>query len=100
MVLWDSRTVHYASQPHGDSYRMVVYVSMLPSSRATQSQLKKKKSAFQNKRMTSHWAVPVKLFNKNPRTYGNDDIINKFKVSDKLPVLTERGKKLAGLIPY
>jgi hypothetical protein len=100
MILWDSRTAHYAIQPRGTRYRMVVYVSMLPASGTSEAQLKKKKQAFENKRTTSHWAVPVKLFPKNPHTYGNKDIIEKFPVDATLPVLTQRAKQLAGLVPY
>ena len=68
MILWDSRTVHYAAQPKGDTYRMVVYVSMLPAIGISETNLKKKRKAFEEKRTTSHWAVPVKLFPKNPHT--------------------------------
>ena len=43
--------------------------------------------------MTSHWPAKVKLFPKNPRTYGNPlpEITSIVK-----PELTELGKKLAG----
>ena len=54
---------------------------------------KKKKKAFEEMRMTTHWPHKPKLFPKMPRTYGNvippvEDI--------SPPVLTELGRKLAG----
>ncbi|EFA76484.1 hypothetical protein PPL_10250 [Heterostelium album PN500] len=103
IVLWDSRTIHYACAPTTpERCRMVVYVSYQPASLISDSDLKKKVKCFKEKRMTSHWASEnIKMFPKNPRTYGNNAIIDRFKYDEKkLPVLTNRAKQLAGLIPY
>eukprot|EP01132_Coremiostelium_polycephalum_P002385 gene2385-2947_t len=106
VVLWDSRTIHFAAIPDANKgatkCRMVVYTSYQPRSLATEANLKAKQKAFQNKRMTSHWAAEtIKLFPKNPRTYGNQSLIDNFKFdSTTLPVLNDKQKKLAGLIPY
>jgi hypothetical protein len=97
MVLWDSRTVHAGSEAQlwrtDPNFRMVSYVSMLPRKLATQTDIEKKKKAFNEKRSTTHWATPVKLFPKNPRTYGKE-LPNVVEVQD--PILSDLGKRLAG----
>eukprot|EP01133_Synstelium_polycarpum_P013335 gene13335-15682_t len=102
VVLWDSRTIHYASHPTSRSCRMVVYTSYQPASLITPADLEKKRNAFHQKRMTSHWASEnIKLFPKAPRTYGNSAVIDNFAYDDTtLPELTPRGRQLAGLDPY
>ena len=75
MVLWDSRTVHAGRSPlKGRSVprnRIVAYVSMMPASLLRNGERLKKQRACLEGRTTSHWAASrVKLFAKNPRTYG------------------------------
>ena len=55
--------------------------------------LNKKRKAFKDLRMTSHWPHKPKLFPKNPRTYGNP-LPNITQVKE--PKLTELGYRLAG----
>ncbi|GAM25630.1 hypothetical protein SAMD00019534_088050, partial [Acytostelium subglobosum LB1] len=102
VVLWDSRTIHWAATPTGGNCRMVVYTSYQPASLITKTDLAKKQKAFNQKRMTSHWAAEnIKLFSKTPRTYGNQDLIDNFKYDEKtLPTLNDRARQLAGLDPY
>ncbi|KYR02712.1 hypothetical protein DLAC_00175 [Tieghemostelium lacteum] len=104
VVLWDSRTIHYACPPQkhkSDVNRTVVYVSYQPAYLALPSDIASKQNAFYNNRMTSHWAASVRLFPKTPRTYGNEDLVLKFPISEvNNAVLTDVGRKLAGLIPY
>ena len=72
-VFWDSRTVHYGNpveKVDNFNYRCVVYVCMVPRNFATKKQLEKRKLAFVNGRMTTHYPHKVKLFPKNPQTYG------------------------------
>ena len=97
LILWDSRTIHQGIEPIkerlNENFRSVVYVCMTPRSFSNEKQLEKKRKAFNDMRMTSHWPHKIKLFSKNPRTYGNElpDIPDL-----PLPTLTEFGKKLAG----
>lgn len=97
MVFWDSRTVHAGSEAQLwreiPNFRMVSYVSMLPRKLAKKSDIEKKRKAFTEKRSTTHYATPVKLFAKNPRTYGKALPIV-VEVPD--PNLTDLGKRLAG----
>ena len=72
-VFWDSRTVHYGNpveKVDNFNYRCVVYVCMVPRNFATKKQLEKRKLAFVNGRMTTHYPHKVKLFPKYPQTYG------------------------------
>lgn len=75
VVLWDSRTVHAGQSPSKGRLkpknRAVVYVSMLPQKLLKPRERLKKQWAALRGRMTTHWAAGhVKLFGKNPRTYG------------------------------
>jgi len=75
MVVWDSRTVHAGRSPvKGRSTprnRFVAYICMLPTSHLKKFERQKKQRACLEGRLTSHWAAGrVKLFPKNPRTYG------------------------------
>ncbi|GAM23586.1 hypothetical protein SAMD00019534_067610, partial [Acytostelium subglobosum LB1] len=96
VVLWDSRTIHWACAPTAGKCRMVIYTSYQPASLITKEDLGKKQNAFYEKRMTSHWAAEnIKLFPKAPRTHVN------FQFEEEtLPTLTDRARKLAGLDAY
>lgn len=78
VVVWDSRTVHQGGQPLRSRpmarERAVVYVcyqpiTMLPAKQRTRA-IQKKRRAFLDKRMTSHWPLKSKLFGKIPQHYG------------------------------
>lgn len=97
MVLWDSRTIHCGQEPSKTrdtpQFRNVAYICMTPRSRCSRANIEKKKKAFNEMRMTSHWPHKPTLFGKVPQTYGRPlpticDINN--------PILTELGRKLAG----
>lgn len=97
LVLWDSRTIHCGvealkTRPE-PNFRAVSYVCYQPRSLSTPKQLEKKQKAFREMRMTSHWPAKIKLFPKNPRTYGGPlpEI-----TSIAPPQLTELGERLAG----
>eukprot|EP01132_Coremiostelium_polycephalum_P007919 gene7919-9745_t len=103
IVLWDSRTIHYACPPDpklGNRVcRMVVYVSYQPAYLATPQDLDRKIQAFNSKSNTSHWAAEkVKIIPKNRCLKGEEK--EKFKREEPNPILTDRAKLLAGLVPY
>lgn len=80
VILWDSRTVHWAARPEPDKThcRMAIYVCYVPRSFATKKDIEKKRKAFTERRMTSHWPAKPKLFAKNPRTYGRTEALKRF----------------------
>lgn len=97
LVLWDSRTIHCGSEAiktrEVSNFRNVAYVCYEPRTRCDEKMLKKKREAFNNMRMTSHWPCKVKLFPKMPRTYGGPIYdINELPK----PTLSELGMRLAG----
>ena len=98
LVLWDSRTIHCGSEAHKEreipNFRCVVYVCYKPRSMCTPANLKKKQKAFNDKRMTTHDPCKVRLFGKQPRTYGNPLPTNISEL--EFPVLSDLGKRLAG----
>ena len=97
MVFWDSRTIHCGTEPmkkrENKNLRNVAYICMTSRDRASDAMLNKKRKAFKDLRMTSHWPHKPKLFPKNPRTYGNP-LPNITQVKE--PKLTELGYRLAG----
>lgn len=97
MVFWDSRTIHCGTEAvkkrDEKKLRNVVYICMTPRDRATEANLKKKRTAFENLRMTTHTPHKPKLFPVNPRTYGGP-LPNVTQVPK--PNLTSLGKRLAG----
>jgi len=97
LVLFDSRLVHCGTEAYRwrkkQNFRCVVYVCYQPRYLSDNKNIEKKKKAFEELRMTTHWACKIKLFSKTPRTYGQQiPVLNKIKK----PVLTKLGRKLAG----
>ena len=99
-VFWDSRTVHYGSPVSKESsenynYRCAVYICMTPRNKASIKDLEKRKKYFNELRMTTHWPHKVKLFPKNPRTYGKEiKNIKKLKIEEVKKYISEEGFKL------
>ena len=57
LVLWDSRTMHYACFPEGDLIRHVQYVCMTPRKFAKQEDMDLKAELFKTWQGTTHWCV-------------------------------------------
>lgn len=97
LILWDSRLLHCGVEAYkgreNPNFRCVVYVCYQPRMFATKKEIEKKQKAYNEKRLTSHWPCKIKLFPKNPRTYGGK--VYTFNSIDP-PTLTTLGKKLAG----
>jgi hypothetical protein len=98
MVLWYSKTFHQGKEPSKQrlvqNTRLISYVCMTPRSWARESDINKKRKAFENRRTTSHWPHMIKLFPNTPRTYGGEKPPNTKQIPR--PELTDMGKKLAG----
>lgn len=98
MVFWDSRTIHCGTEAFktraNPKFRAVIYVCYQPRSMATPANLRKKQKALTELRGTTHWPSKPRLFPWKPRTYGG--VMPKISIVDP-PILTELGKRLAGL---
>jgi len=97
LVCWDSRTMHAGKESLKDreipNFRGIGYLCYTPRNLISETNLKKKRKAFNEMRTTSHWPHRPKLFPKNPRTYGGE--LPKVVEINK-PILTPLGMKLAG----
>jgi len=97
LVLWDSRTIHCGIEPNKKrqeaNIRAVIYLCYMPRSLSNELNLKKKQKAFNELRSTTHYPCKIKLFPKNPRTYGG--ILPEITQIEK-PKLNDLGRKLAG----
>lgn len=95
LVMWDSRTIHYGNLgTNKNSERYVVYLSYQPRKLATESNIKKRIKAFEEKRMTTHWSAAPKLFPLKPRMYPGVVLPKVLPVPS--PELNEIGKRLVG----
>ena len=97
MVFWDSRTIHCGreSLKNREKARMArgnLFMLYAKKSGNAKNNYKKRK-AFNDLRMTTHWPTKSKLFAKNPRTYGAE-LPEICQIPS--PTLTQLGKKLAG----
>ena len=97
MVLWDSRTIHCGVEADKSrskpNIRAIIYVCYAPRTKCREANIKKKQKAFKELRATIHDPIDLKLFGKNPRTYGAP-LPECTPILE--PVLTELGLKLAG----
>jgi hypothetical protein len=98
IVFWDSRTIHCGVEPFKGrdkpNIRAITYLCYMPRELISKANLRKKVKALQELRTTNHWPSKPKLFSVNPRTYGKE-LPNVHPIEP--PVLSELGKKLAGL---
>jgi len=103
MILFFSTLAHCAvpTQKWNKTHRLAFYISMLPKSLATSSELKRRRKALESLRTTSHWAcLSFKMNSEFPRTYGVDD---PFKImtypveKSQFPILTKKMIELIGV---
>lgn len=101
LVLWDSRLVHQgilcSRNRNKSNIRAVVYICMTPRHKASEKQLRKKQTAFNQMRMTTHWPHQISRFPAYPKP---SETINKqvnlvTESTEKL-ILSEVGYKLSG----
>ena len=94
LILWDSRTAHHGIEPikerEKQNFRAVTYVCMTPRYMIDEKNLKKKKAAFGDKRMTTHWPHKIKLFSKIKKDLNICEI--------EKPKLTCLGKKTSWIL--
>ncbi|ROV86877.1 hypothetical protein VMCG_10804 [Cytospora schulzeri] len=104
LILWDSRTIHYGSDPtpKGDVIRTVIYASYMPASLASEQQLEWKKQAFENYAHTTHWAyehIGPNQITQSLLPDGSRDPRDRDQPLE-LPEMSEKLLKLSGLKHY
>lgn len=97
LVFWDSRTIHCGIEADRrrktPNFRAVIYLCYMPRHLCTPANIKKKQKAFDELRTTTHYPCKIKLFSKEPNTYG---AIKPVISPIETPILSELGKRLAG----
>lgn len=103
LIVWDSRTVHYGSEPEPASHtiRTVIYAAYTPARLASPETLALKAEVFRVYGGTTHWPHDnVRV--RDTKTYlenGTRDPRDRSEPLEK-PELTDRLLKLAGIKPY
>ncbi|KAM0809971.1 putative Phytanoyl-CoA dioxygenase [Seiridium cardinale] len=103
LILWDSRLMHYGSDPteKGKQIRTAIYVACMPASLASPEQLALKKKVFESYGSTTHWPHEHIVF-RNVQTFlpdGTRDPRDRSQPLD-VPERTDKLLKLAGVLPY
>ena len=103
LILWDSRTIHYGSDPteKGKTIRTAIYATYMPARLATPEQLQLKKQTFEKFGFSFQWpfdylrgtATPAILPDGTRDPRDRDQPLEMPDMSDKL-------LKLAGARPY
>ncbi|XP_046547045.1 uncharacterized protein LOC124257100 isoform X1 [Haliotis rubra] len=78
VVLWDSRTVHdnvppVLGRPHDDRWRWVVFICMMPAHWAADKDKQKRAGAYNEIKLTNHWASQeTEVFKSNQPKHNGD----------------------------
>lgn len=104
IVLWDSRLVHANAGPlkgrkHPGRWRFCVFVSMTPAIWASREDLRKKREAYENARMTTHWSSQgISFFDTGLPSYTVQDV----EYPKELPEIakTREAQLLCGVVSY
>lgn len=103
LILWDSRTIHYGSEPNelGKTIRTVIYATYTPAKMASEEALKVKAEIFEKFGGTTHWPHDniVPRFKKAILEDGTVDPQDTSEPKEK-PTKTDNLLKLAGVKPY
>lgn len=100
MILWDSRLVHANARPlpnrkNKNRWRFVVFVSMTPAIWANETDMLKKREAYEKPTLTSHWSSQgVRLLEA--------ENVRGIPCPTRVPEVarTDEVRKLCGVLPY
>ncbi|WOO83354.1 uncharacterized protein LOC62_05G006881 [Vanrija pseudolonga] len=98
VILWDSRTIHYGVHAQGTEPRIATYVCYKPARDLSPERLALKQECFDNFWSTTHDPINFRVTNADMKGWKLEDW--EYLGPRQPPVLTERAKKLAGLVPY
>jgi len=103
LILWDSRTIHYGSEPEPSSntIRMVIYAAYTPAKLAKPDALKVKADIFNIWGCTTHWPHD-NIVLKDQKTILGEGVVDPLSRDEprEKPEVTDQLLKLAGVIPY
>lgn len=103
LIVWDSRTVHYGSEPTEKSsqIRTIIYAAYTPAKLASPDQLALKKKVFEAYGGTTHWPHD-NIVARSTKTYLEDGTRDPRDRSQplELPELSDKLLKLAGAKSY
>ncbi|KAK7978165.1 hypothetical protein PG988_005655 [Apiospora saccharicola] len=99
VIIWDSRTVHYSSQPASDVIRTIMYATYAPASLASPEDLALKAELFKRYEGSTHWP--------HCNIWGQGKAMRDGKICPgereeplEKPVVTDTVLKLAGIKDY
>lgn len=102
LILWDSRTIHYGSDPtpQGSQIRSAIYATYMPVKQATPEQLAVKKEVFEQFASTTHWPYEHLVPGATHAILdGLRDPLDRDQPLEP-PEMTDTLLKLAGVKPY
>lgn len=103
VIIWDSRTIHYGSEPTEKSniIRTVIYACYTPARLASSETLRKKKDAFERFEATTHWPHDNVVVRHSKAKFedGTVDPRNRDEPRTR-PVYTDKLMRLAGAMAY
>ena len=103
LILWDSRVIHYGSEPteRSNKIRTVIYAAYTPTRLASAEQLALKKQVFERFGGTTHWPHD-NIVARSTQTFledGSRDPRDRERPME-MPELSDELLKLAGAEPY
>ncbi|WVN90799.1 uncharacterized protein L203_106042 [Cryptococcus depauperatus CBS 7841] len=97
LILWDSRCIHYGASATGDRPRVATYVCYKPAKDITPEKLEERKRCVADYSGTTHNPLEFKVTGTNARGPLTPD---ENQQPHEPAVLSDRAKKLAGVVPY
>ncbi|KAJ5662812.1 hypothetical protein N7507_003543 [Penicillium longicatenatum] len=99
LIIWDLRTVHYASLPESDIIRTITYATYTPANLATFEDLAKKVELFYSYECSTHWPH-CNIFGQGKAMRNGKIYPGERTEPLEKPELTDTVLKLAGFKPY
>jgi ectoine hydroxylase-related dioxygenase (phytanoyl-CoA dioxygenase family) len=103
LILWDSRTVHYGSEPSEKSstIRTAIYAAYTPAKLASHGALETKAKIFKEFGGTTHWPHDNISVRNNEARFDDGTLDPRDrKVPLEMPDMSDKLLKLAGVLPY
>lgn len=99
LILWDSRSMHYAAFPESDTIRTIIYACFTPASFMLEEDRQKKIEIFKRWEATTHWPHCNLFSHGKAKIDGKVDPCERDEPIEK-PELTTKLLRLAGVEKY